>query len=223
LAAAPASNVAAVHTPGEPIRTVIADDHAVVRDGLRAVLERTNGEFEVIAEASDVSSMFAAVRTHQPHLLVVDVSLPEGSSLPRLSELRADHPELTVVVLTMHEDPGYARAALEAGAHSFVLKQAEPEELLRALRVAADGGFYVDPRVGAQLASSDASATVPLSEREREIVRHLALGYTNAQIAERLYLSERTVKTYRARAVSKLGLSTRAELTEYARTHGLVP
>lgn len=130
---------------------------------------------------------------------------------------------MSVVVLTMHEDPGYARAALDAGAQSFVLKQAEPEELLRAFRVATNGGFYVDPRVGAQLASNEASTTVPLSEREREIVRHIALGYTNAQIAERLYLSERTVKTYRARAVSKLGLSTRAELTDYARTRGLVP
>ena len=207
----------------EPITTVVADDHAVVRDGLRTVLERTNGEFEVVAETADVPATLAAVRAHRPRLLIVDVTMPGGSSIGRLSELRAEHPDLGVVVLTMHEDPGYARAALEAGAHSFVLKQAEPDELLRAFRVAADGGFYVDPRVGAQLASSEASATVPLSEREREIVRHLALGYTNTQIAERLYLSERTVKTYRARAVAKLGCSTRAELTEYARAHGLVP
>lgn len=209
--------------PGGPITTVIADDHAIVRDGLRTVLERTDGEFEVVAEAADVAATFAAVRAHRPRLLIVDVTMPGGSSIAHLPDLRADVPELAVVVLTMHEDPGYARAALEAGARSFVLKQAEPEELLRAFRVAADGGFYVDPRVGAQLASSEASATVPLSEREREIVRELALGYTNSQIAARLYLSERTVKTYRARAVAKLGCSTRAELTDYARTHGLVP
>jgi two-component system response regulator NreC len=207
---------------GEPIATVIADDHAVVRDGLRTVLERANGEFEVVAEASDVPSTIAAVQAHRPALLIVDVTMPGGSSIASLSELRAAHPGLAIVVLTMHEDPGYARAALEAGAHSFVLKQAEPDELLRAFRVAADGGFYVDPRVGAQLASSEASV-IPLSEREREIVRQLALGYTNTQIAERLYLSARTVKTYRARAVAKLGCSTRAELTEYARTHGLIP
>jgi two-component system, NarL family, response regulator NreC len=207
----------------EPITTVIADDHAIVRDGLRTVLERTDGEFKVVAEAADVAATFAAVRVHRPHLLVVDVTMPGGSSIARLSELREEFPELAVVVLTMHEDPGYARAAIEAGAHSFVLKQAEPDELLRAFRVASDGGFYVDPRVGAQLASSGASASIPLSEREREIVRQLALGYTNSQIAERLYLSERTVKTYRARAVAKLGISTRAELTEYARVHGLVP
>ena len=210
-------------TATEPITTVIADDHAIVRDGLRNVLERTGGEFAVVAEAHDVPSTLTAVRTHRPQLLIVDVTMPGGSSLASLPELRAELPELKMVVLTMHEDPGYARAALQAGAHSFVLKQAAPEELLRAFRVATDGGFYVDPRIGAQLASSEASTTVPLSDREREIVRQLALGYTNAEIAERLYLSERTVKTYRARAVAKLGYSTRAELTEYARTHGLIP
>jgi two-component system response regulator NreC len=212
-----------VPSSGEAITTVIADDHAIVRDGLRTVLERTEGEFEVVAETADVPTTFDAVRAHRPRLLIVDVTMPGGSSIAQLSELRAEDPELSVAVLTMHEDPGYARAALEAGAHSFVLKQAEPEELLRAFRVATSGGFYVDPRVGAQLASSEASATIPLSAREREIVRQLALGYTNSQIAERLYLSERTVKTYRARAVAKLGCSTRAELTEYARTHGLIP
>jgi two-component system response regulator NreC len=212
-----------VSTSPEPIATVIADDHAIVRDGLRSVLERTNGEFAVVAEAHDVPSTLDAIRTHRPRLLIVDVTMPGGSSISSLPELRAEYPDLAIAVLTMHEDPGYARAALQAGAHSFVLKQAQPEELLRAFRVAAEGGFYVDPRVGAQLAASEASSTVPLSEREREIVRQLALGYTNAQIAERLYLSERTVKTYRARAVSKLGISTRAELTAYARTHGLIP
>jgi two-component system response regulator NreC len=212
-----------VRGSGESITTVIADDHAVVRDGLRTVLERADGEFEVVAETADVPTTVAAVRTHRPRLLIIDVTMPGGSSLASLSELRADCPDLAVVVLTMHEDPGYARAALEAGAHSFVLKQADPEELLRAFRVAAGGGFYVDPRIGAQLASSAANATIPLSEREREIVRELALGYTNSEIAERLYLSERTVKTYRARAVAKLGCSTRAEITEYARAHGLVP
>jgi two-component system response regulator NreC len=212
-----------VSTPPQPITTVIADDHAIVRDGLRNVLERSGGEFTVVAEAYDVPSTLTAVRTHRPQLLIVDVTMPGGSSISSLPELRQHYPDLSIVVLTMHEDPGYARAALQAGAHSFVLKQAEPEELLRAFRVAADGGFYVDPRVGAQLAASDASTTVPLSDREREIVRQLALGYTNAEIAERLYLSERTVKTYRARAVAKLGVSTRAELTEYARSHGLIP
>ena len=202
---------------------MIADDHAVVRDGLRSLLERTDGEFEVVAEAAELPATVELVREQHPDLLVVDVTMPGGSSLTHLPALREEHPDLSIVVLTMHEDPGYARAALQAGANAFVLKQAEPEELLRAFRAAIEGGFYVDPRAGAQLASDEASATVPLREREREIVRYLARGHTNAEIAERLYLSERTVKTYRARAVSKLGLSTRAELTEYARAHGLIP
>jgi two-component system response regulator NreC len=199
---------------------VIADDHAIVRDGLRTVLERSNGEFQVVAEAADLESTRAAVRTHRPRLLILDLMMPGGSSLDIVPELLAHEPGLAISVLTMHEDPGYARAALRAGARSFVLKQAEPDELLRSFRIAASSGSYVDPRLGARLA--DVATDVPLSEREREVVRHVALGYTNAQIAARLYLSERTIKTYRARAVSKLGCTTRAELTDYARTHGLL-
>jgi two-component system response regulator NreC len=209
-----------VSPPTRPITTVIADDHAVVRDGLRTVLERTEGEFEVVAEAADLPAAVAAVREHRPHLLILDVTMPGGPSLGAVPELLSEQPDLTITVLTMHEDPGYARAALQAGAHSFVLKQAEPDELLRAFRIAGERGSYVDPRVGAMLVDTDNEAT--LSEREREIVRQVALGYTNAQIAARLYLSERTVKTYRARAVAKLGCSTRAELTAYARDHGLI-
>jgi two-component system response regulator NreC len=203
-----------------PITTVIADDHAIVRVGLRTVLERSDGEFRVVAEAADLASTLATVRAHRPGLLVLDLTMPGGFVLDILPELLEEQPELSISVLTMHEDPGYARAALNAGARSFVLKRAEPDEILRAFRTAATRGSYVDPRLGAKLA--DAESDVPLSEREREVVRHLALGYTNAQIAARLYLSERTVKTYRARAVSKLGCSTRADLTTYARTHGLL-
>jgi two-component system response regulator NreC len=209
-----------VSPPTRPITTVIADDHAVVRDGLRTVLERTGGEFEVVAEAADLQAAVEAVRTHHPRLLILDVTMPGGPSLGAVPDLLAEQPNLAITVLTMHEDPGYARAALQAGAQSFVLKQAEPDELLRAFRTAGARGSYVDPRVGARLADADNEAS--LSEREREIVRQIALGYTNAQIAARLYLSERTVKTYRARAVTKLGCSTRAELTAYAREHGLI-
>lgn len=210
----------AVLAPPGPITTVIADDHAVVRGGLRSVLERTRGEFQVVAEAADLPATVDAVRTHQPRLLILDVTWPVGSSLGLLPDLLAEHPHLAVTVLTMHDDPGYARAALAAGAQSFVLKQAEPDELLRAFRAAAARESYVDPRLGARLA--DPVVDVPLSNREQEIVRHVALGYTNAETAKLLFLSERTVKTYRARAVSKLGCSGRAELTAYARAHGLI-
>jgi two-component system response regulator NreC len=202
---------------------VIADDHAVVRDGVRTLLERALGEFNVVAEAADVPEMLNEIRTHRPDLLILDVTMPGGSSLSALRECFAAHPDLSVAVLTMHEDPGYARAAMRAGARSFVLKEAEPSELLRAFRLAASGGSYVHPRVGAVLAAGDhEDGGVGLSERELEIVRLIALGFTNREIALQLHLSERTVKTYRARAVEKLGRSTRAELTEYARSHGLI-
>jgi two-component system response regulator NreC len=210
----------AVSAPSGRITTVIGDDHAVVRDGLRRVLERATGEFEVVGEAADLQTTLAAVRVHRPRLLILDVTMPGGSSLGIIPELLAEDPNLAITVLTMHEDPGYAQAAIRAGAHSFVLKKAEPDELLRAFRMAAARDSYLDPRLGARLA--EAASGLELSEREREVVRDIALGYTNAQIAKRLYLSERTVKTYRARAVSKLGRSTRAELTAYARTHGLI-
>ena len=146
-------------TPTRPITTVIADDHAVVRDGLRTVLERTEGEFEVVAEAADLPAAVAAVREHRPHLLILDVTMPGGPSLGAVPELLSEQPDLTITVLTMHEDPGYARAALQAGAHSFVLKQAEPDELLRAFRIAGERGSYVDPRVGAMLVDTDNEAT----------------------------------------------------------------
>jgi two-component system response regulator NreC len=148
--------------------------------------------------------------------------MPGGSSLASLDDFLKVDEQLAVAVLTMHEDPAYAQAAFRAGVRCFVLKQADPDELVRAFKIAVNGGTYVDPRIGALLAAGPSDAEEVLSERERDVVRQVALGYTNAEIAERLYLSERTVKTYRARAVSKLGISSRAKLTEYARHNGLI-
>jgi two-component system response regulator NreC len=209
-------------TSAYPITVVVADDHAVVRGGIRAVLERAGEEFKVVAEAADVPSTLEALRAHRPNLLVLDVSMPGGSTLACLEDFWSVHGELAIAVLTMHSDPEYARAAIRAGVRSFVLKQAEPDELLRAFRTAVEGGTYVDPRMGAGLASEPDDATTALSSRERQIVREISLGYTNAEIAERLFLSERTVKTYRARAIGKLGVSSRAELIQYARQSGLI-
>lgn len=209
---------------GRPFTVVIADDHAVVRDGVRGLLERADGEFEVVAEAADVPSVVVEVRRHQPDLLILDLSMPGGSSLAALPACFAAHPSLAVAILTMHEDPAYAREAIRAGARSYVVKEAEPAELLQAFRTAVTGGSYVHPRLGALLAASDEDQGpngVALSEREREVVRLIALGHTNPQIAERLHVAERTVKTYRARAVEKLGFSSRAEITAYARRAGL--
>jgi two-component system response regulator NreC len=212
-------------TPGvnRPIDVIIADDHTVVRDGIRSVLEREAGEFRVVAEAADIPSMIREVREHKPDLLTLDLTMPGGSSLAALPSCFISHPTLAVAILTMREDPEYARQALRAGARSYVLKEAEPAELLQAFRLAVAGGNYLHPRLGALMATGEEGATdgVMLSEREREVVRLIANGYTNPEIAEQLHVAERTVKTYRARAIEKLGFSSRAEITAYVRRTGL--
>lgn len=206
-----------------PIDVIIADDHTVVRDGIRAVLERETGEFRVVAEAADVPSTVKAVRDFRPDLLTLDLTMPGGSSLAALPTCFVAHPPLAVAILTMREDPEYARQALRAGARSYVLKEAEPAELLQAFRLAVAGGSYLHPRLGALIAAGDqAQDGVALSEREREVIRLIAMGHTNPEIAEQLHVAERTVKTYRARAIEKLGFSSRAQITIYARKLGLV-
>jgi len=212
-------------TPGvtRPIDVIIADDHSVVRDGVRAVLQREAGEFRVVAEVGDIPSMTRAVGELKPDLLTLDLTMPGGSSLGALPSCFMAHPTLAVAILTMREDPEYARQALRAGARSYVLKEAEPAELLQAFRLAVAGGNYLHPRLGALMATGqeEPADAVVLSERERDVVRLIANGYTNPEIAERLNVAERTVKTYRARAIEKLGFSSRAEITAYVRSVGL--
>lgn len=206
-----------------PFTVVIADDHDVVRDGIRTLLERSGGEFRVIAEAADVPSTLEHVRLLHPDLLILDVSMPGGPSLSSLPYVFAAHEDLKVVVLTMHEDPGYARQALAAGAHGYLLKEAEPAELMQAFRSAVTGAKYVHPRLGALLAD-DAPADVDpsvLNEREVEVVRLVAHGHTNAQIAEMIHVHERAVKATRDRLGEKLGISSRTEISAYARRVGL--
>ena len=208
-------------TPGAsgPIEVIIADDHSIVRDGIRAVLEREEGEFRIVAEAGDIQSMVRLVREHKPDLLTLDLTMPGGSSLGALPQIFIAHPTLAVAILTMREDPEYARQALRAGARSYVLKEAEPAELLTAFRTAVAGGNYLHPRLGALMATGENGSPedVALSEREQEVIRLIADGFTNPEIAERLDVAERTVKTYRARAIEKLGFSSRAEITAYVR------
>src|ERR1022692_2243103 len=166
--------------PGQerPIDVIIADDHTVVRDGIRAVLEREAGEFRVVAEAADVPSTIRAVREFKPDLLTLDLTMPGGSSLAALPTCFVAHPSLAVAILTMREDPEYARQALRAGARSYVLKEAEPAELLQAFRLAVAGRNYLHPRLGALLATgTDTTEYVELSTREREVVRLIAAGY----------------------------------------------
>jgi two-component system, NarL family, response regulator NreC len=212
----------AVHANG-PIDVIIADDHAVVRDGIRTVLEREGEEFRVVAETADVPSTIKAVKEHKPDLLTLDLAMPGGSSLAALPSCFIAHPTLAVAILTMREDPEYARQALRAGARSYVPKEAEPAELLQAFRLAVAGSSYLHPRLGALMATGQETHGdgVALSDREREVVKLIASGYTNPEIAEQLHVAERTVKTYRARAIEKLGFSSRAEITAYVRRAGL--
>jgi two-component system response regulator NreC len=188
------------------------------------VLEREEGEFEVLAEVGDIPSMVRELRELKPDLLTLDLTMPGGSSLGALPSVFIAHPTLAVAILTMREDPEYARQALRAGARSYVLKEAEPAELLQAFRTAVAGGVYLHPRLGAQLAAGENGSSadeVALSERESEVIRLIADGFTNPEIAEQLQVAERTVKTYRARAIEKLGISSRAEITAYVRRSGL--
>jgi two-component system response regulator NreC len=207
-----------------PITIVLADDHAVVRSGLRLVLEQ--GGFEVVSEAGDADAALRTVLGHKPTVLVLDLNMPgELTSLeaiPRVQEVSAD---TRVVVLTMQEDPEFARRALRAGAAGYVLKEAADDELVEAVQRAAEGGTYLNPRLGALLAAAPPERAGPpddLTEREVEVLRLIALGHTNAEIAQELYLSVRTVESHRAHIQQKLGRSTRAELVRYALDHGFV-
>jgi two-component system response regulator NreC len=206
----------------ETIRVVIADDHAVVRRGLRQVLDDEDG-VEVVAEAPDLTSARRYVRGHRPDVLVLDLNLPEGLSLDAIPEMRTEFPDTKIVVLTMQSEPAYARQALASGALGYVLKEAAESELVEAVRRAAQGDTYLNPRLGARVASeSPPGPPDGLSDRELEVLRMIALGHTNAEIAEQLYLSVRTVETHRAHIQQKLRLGSRAQLVHYALEHGLL-
>jgi two-component system, NarL family, response regulator NreC len=204
------------------IRIVLADDHAVVRSGLRLLLD-SEADFEVVAEAGDVESARRYVRGHHPAVLVLDLNMPGGSSLEAIPEIRTESPETAIVVLTMQEEPAFARHALGAGALGYVLKEAADDELVQAVRRAAAGQTYMNPRLGARLASEPPPGPPDdLSEREVDVLRLIALGHTNAEIAVQLFLSVRTVETHRAHIQQKLRLSSRAELVRYALDRGLM-
>jgi two-component system response regulator NreC len=206
----------------EPIGIVLADDHAVVRSGLRLLLD-SEPDFEVLAEAGDIESTRRYVHGHHPRVLVLDLNMPGDSSLAAIPTIRAESPDTQIVVLTMQQEPGFAREALGAGALGYVLKDAAEEELVEAVRRAAAGESYLNPGLGARIASTPPPGPSDgLSEREVEVLRLIALGHTNAEIAGQLYLSVRTVETHRAHVQQKLRLSTRAELVGYALEHGLI-
>ena len=209
-------------TSVEAIRIVLADDHAVVRSGLRLLLD-SESEFEVVAEASNIEDARRYVRGHHPKVLVLDLNMPGGSSLEAIPTIREESPDTQVVVLTMQKEPAFAREALSAGALGYVLKEAADAELVEAVRRAAAGESYLNPKLGARMASEPPPGPPDdLSEREVEVLRLIALGHTNAEIGEQLYLSVRTVETHRSHIQQKLRLSSRAELVGYALDRGLI-
>jgi two-component system response regulator NreC len=205
----------------EPIRLVIADDHAVVRTGLKLLLEAEDG-VAVVAEAGEIETTKRMVAAHRPDVLVLDLNMPGPASLPAIPELAQ---QTSVVVLTMQNDPAFARQALQSGALGYVLKEAADAELVGAVRAAADGRTYLNPELGARMAAAPPAPEGPpddLTERELEILRLIALGHTNAEIGKQLYLSVRTVESHRAHIQRKTRRTTRAELVRYALDHELI-
>jgi two-component system response regulator NreC len=206
------------------VTIVLADDHAVVRSGLRMLLEAEPGH-EVVAEAATAEDALRYARAHRPSVLVIDLNMPGRPSLEVIPEIREAVPATAIVVLTMQDDPAFARQALRAGALGYVLKEAADEELLQAVRLAAEGDSYLNPRLGARLAAeppAPAGAPDDLTEREVEVLRLIAIGHTNTEIADQLYLSVRTIESHRAHIQQKIRRTSRAELVQYALEHGFV-
>ncbi len=208
------------------IRVLVIDDHAVVRSGIRLLLDAEE-DIEVVAEAGTAEEGVRAARLEKPDVVLLDVVMPGKSGIEATPDIRAAAKSAEVLVLSMQDDPSYVREAFAAGASGYVLKEAVDVEVVQAVREVAAGRKYVHPALGARLAAAEAedamkAASDPLSEREREVLRLLALGHTNQEIAKMLYISVRTAETHRAHIMQKLGLQTRAELVRHALASGLL-
>jgi two-component system response regulator NreC len=203
------------------ITVVLADDHNVIRSGLRAMLEAED-DLRVIGEAADAPAAQKLARDRRPDVLVLDLNMPGAAPADDIAALREEVPATRIVVLTMQSDPRRARELLQAGASGYVLKQAAERQLTAAIRAAADGGSYIDPELGGLVAQLGADPLEALGDRDRELLRLLALGHTNREIGEKLYLSVRAVEVNRAKLLEKLDLETRPELVRFAIANGLV-
>jgi two-component system response regulator NreC len=208
------------------IRVVVVDDHAVVRSGIKLLLD-SHEDIEVVAEAGNAKDAIFRVREQTPDVILLDLVMPGEGGIEVLPKLLKEAPDAKVLVLSMEDDPSYVREAFAAGASGYVLKEAADEEVVAAIRDIASGGSYVHPTLGARMVAADAADRAaaeadPLSDREREILRLLALGHTNQEIAKMLFISVRTAETHRAHIMQKLRLSTRAELVRHALAQGLL-
>lgn len=207
-------------------RILVVDDHAVVRAGLTLLLV-AQSDFEVVGEAGNAHDAVLEARVLKPDVILLDVVMPGESGIEALPRIKAEAPAAKVLVLSMQDDPEYVREAFARGANGYVLKEAADSEVVAAVREIAGGGSYVNPALGARMVAADAKARAaaesdPLSEREHEVLRLLALGHTNQEIAQQLFISVRTAETHRAHIMQKLRLGTRAELVRHARAHGLL-
>jgi len=208
------------------IRVLIVDDHAVVRSGLRLLLAAEE-DIEPVGEAGSARDAIFQARALKPDVILLDIVMPEQTGLDVLPQLMHESPDVKVLILSMQDEPRYVREAFAAGASGYVLKEAADNEVVAAVREVAGGGRYVNPALGARLVVDEAEAERladedPLSDREREVLRLLALGHTNQEIAKRLYISVRTAETHRAHIMQKLRLQTRADLVAYALERGLL-
>jgi len=208
------------------IRVLVVDDHAVVRSGLCLLID-AEPDLETVGEAGNVRDAVFEARSSRPDLILMDVVMPGESGLDGVPKLLHEHPDAKVLILSMQDDPRYLREAFAVGASGYVLKEAADTEVVTAIREVAAGGRYVHPELGARLIAAEADAARqaeedPLSDREREVLRLLALGYTNQEIAKQLFISVRTAETHRAHVMQKLRLASRAELVHYALAHGLL-
>jgi len=209
------------------LRVFLADDHAVLREGLKALVNM-QPDMEVVGEASNGRSAWQKARELLPDVVVMDVSMPEMTGAQATKRLKQSCPDVKVLALTAHEDKGYLRHLLEAGASGFVLKRAATEELIQAIRVVAACGAYIDPTLAGKVlkgfmrpqASRNASECDQPSDREAEVLRSIAWGYSNKEIATQLNISVKTVETYKARLAEKLGLKSRTEIVRYAVRQG---
>jgi DNA-binding NarL/FixJ family response regulator len=212
---------------GEGLRVVLADDHEVVRTGLRALVDASPG-MRVVGEARDGDEACRLARELGPDVLVMDVSMPVLDGAAATERVRRESPAVRVLALTMHDDRGHMARLLEAGASGYVLKRAAADELVRAIRTVAGGGTYVDPVLAGSVLRGSArraveAAAAPeqaLSEREEEVLRRIAWGHSNKEIAAQLGISTKTVETYRARIADKLGLRSRTEMVRFALQKG---
>src|SRR3954462_3143745 len=208
------------------VRVLIVDDHAVFRAGLRMLID-AEADMEAVGEAGNARDAVFQARSLKPDVVLMDVVMPDQSGLEVVPTLLHERPEIKILVLSMQDDPQYVRQAFAAGASGYVLKEAADNEVVAAIREVARGGRYVNPELGARLVTAETderrrAEEDPLSDREREVLRLLALGHTNQEIAEQLYISVRTAETHRAHIMQKLRLSSRAELVRYALMHGLL-